>query len=183
MADRLETAEGARAFVDGLVDLLRGMYERVGSIPPIAYVFAQFNPSTQQAHDCEAVPCFSVLADGSELTREQFAHALHGFVEVTHAVGVVFASECWVAFANKGQDLPDDIERYPGRKEGIFLYLEHRRLRSVYGYFAEITRPNGPEGVGVLGAFENVYPFCPVDGPETAVTSKGALANFLKPQM
>jgi hypothetical protein len=147
------------------------MYERVGEIPPLAYVLSQFNPATQEVHECEAIACFSVMSDGSVLTTEQFAYALHGFADVTHAVGVVFASECWVAFGKKGEDLEKvDIEHHPERKEGIFLALEHRKLRGVYGYFAEISRPNSEDGAGTLGPFENVYLHKLLEAPD--VTSQ-----------
>lgn len=184
MSNSLETAEGARFFTDSLLGPLRELFAQTGAMPISAFVFTRFNPSTQKTHECEAAACSSIFQDGTTLSHDQFAKALHGFVEATHAVGLVLIAEGWVALSDKGAvdpKSPMDVKGRPGAKEGLLVTLEHRALGGMYGLFAEITRPT--EDTALLGEFSTVFPFCLAGERAGAFAKSGALTNFLKPQM
>ena len=185
----LETAEGAKDFVDGLGDVLREIWYNKGTLPSIAYVLARYLPAMdggvgEPMPHVVPVPLCVLLPDGRELTKDEFSHLIHMLAEKSHAVGVVFASECWMVLAKPGEKVPHgDLEHVPGRTEGIFISLEHRKLRSPYGVFAEITRKSEDDR-GMLGTFTTMYEFLKAEpGAKGEMTrTEGRFTNFLKPQ-
>lgn len=78
-----------------------------------------------------------------------FGHVVKAFAKVTRSVGALLMSETWhVSYAGKAAgkspeeirgELPENLEDAPGRREALFMHLEHgltgRRI-----WFAQIQR-------------------------------------------
>jgi hypothetical protein len=144
--------EGADLLVNYVQATFRKIFETIRTIPPHFVMTYAHSPTTGEKQEPEMLVFSGTSADfDSAEGKNRFANMMRQATNASHAFGIAFVSEVWLAAADK--DDPGEMERlqnrqgslanYPGRKEFVMAHIEH----AAWGgpahprtYLAEIVR-------------------------------------------
>jgi hypothetical protein len=130
--------------------LLTGRFESPNGFSFTAHVFATHDfdggmTTGKKLDQIEVLPC-SLPKWMQDFPRqahtEIFGQALRAYARLARATGVVFIGETWTLTLPEGkgrEDFPGDLEEAPGRRECLFMQLEHIDLGRKH-WMAEIRR-------------------------------------------
>lgn len=74
------------------------------------------------------LPSYGLERFGPVTQKNIFAQAINGLGKLSRALGYVLLSETWMATAktlDERKEWPDNLEHAPGRREALFMSLEH----------------------------------------------------------
>lgn len=165
----VSTRAGVLRFCELRREEMARCFERVGRFEVegmafCAYVFATHevdrrNPlmgttgkklPAPMAHRC-VMPAFAAAAIDARNHTEAFSVVVRSLCKLTRATGTVLMSEMWLAHVTAPQGtpwqearkgLPDSLEDYDARREGLYMHLEHSTT-GVRVWFNEILTEGG----------------------------------------
>lgn len=148
----LKTSESALVFAHTMMGRMHQNFVRDGYLQPVAFVLGCDPPRAIRAK----IDCFSVQAIASDavmistsrldstVDKEKFSYLIRAFAQASHAHGVLFASEAWLASVKPEEAtkaLEDGLAEYPGRTEVLVATMEHRGLPDRFAQWtADIIR-------------------------------------------
>ncbi len=162
------TATGAAYLLSMLFLKLQAQFDRVGGIDLEVVMLARFNPETEK-------PFKTVLALGIScpaLEKEDFSTFLRLQANRLGAVGVILASEAWIAMPEVGPGHPkfptrvEEVKELPGAMDAVCVTLEHKELGRKF-WVAPINQEDGKRYLGEFmelpvqvsyGMFANILP-------------------------
>lgn len=151
----LQTEAGALTFAHLLMVGMKQNFERDGYLAPVAFLVGCDRPAQPRARVgqftvMEVMPNV-VLISTSQLEssedKRRFAYLIRGCAAASHAAGVLFGSEAWLATVAPNDEekiariARDGVESLADHREGIIVLLEHRGLTNrIAQWQADIER-------------------------------------------
>jgi hypothetical protein len=172
-ANDLYTIEGFEKMARTIREKLKADFEKDGYVAPLSFVVMTKDPSglTLPEPGLGIVPALFPDAEA----KDHYAKTLIGICEVTEAIGLIQASECWIKTLAVTENIPTGgLEHVEGREEIVNLQLSHLGYPAGYErmWFAKIIRT--ADGKATLGEFDESLQLHKAEGRFTGLLPRSS---------